>query len=103
MEGGTMAFSFFHNNGKDQKEVIEMILHHDGRNWTVSNSSISLSAPSLNELDRKLDSILGKDLKHGQSLDVFMSFDNEVIPMWMRPYMNHYFNRILEIPLRYQA
>jgi hypothetical protein len=98
-----MVFSFFQNSRKDRKEVIEMILNHDGRNWTVSNGSISLSAPSLNALDRKLDSVLGKDLKQGQSLDVFMSFDNEVIPRWMRPYMNHYFNRILEIPLRYQA
>ncbi|WP_457577440.1 DUF5395 family protein [Desulfomarina sp.] len=98
-----MVFSFFRDNKKDHRKVIEMILNHDGRNWTVSNSSIRLSAPSLNELDRKLDSVLGKDLKRGQSLDVFMSFDNEVIPMWMRPYMNHYFNRILEIPLRYQV
>jgi hypothetical protein len=93
-------FSWFHKN--DQKEIVEMILNHDGKNWIVSNDSLTLSAPSLNELDRKVEEALGKNIPDGQSLDVFMSFDNEVIPMWMRPYMNHYFNRILELPLQYQ-
>jgi len=94
-------FSLFRKH--DQKKIIEMILNHDGKNWIVSNNSLTLSAPSLNELDRKVDAAFGKELQEGQSLDVFMSFDNEVIPMWMRPYMNHYFNRILELPLQYQV
>ena len=94
-------FSLFRKN--DQKEIVEMILNHDGKNWIVSNDSLTLNAPSLNELDQKLEEALGKDIPDGQSLDVFMSFDNEVIPMWIRPYMNHYFNRILELPLQYQV
>lgn len=94
-------FSKFRRNKK--KNTLEMILDHNGKNWVVSNSSISIAAPTLNGLDRKLEKALKKELQGGQSLDVFMSFNNEVIPMWIRPYMNHYFNRILELPLQYQA
>ncbi len=87
---------------KKKNKIVEMVLNHDGRNWIVSNHDITLSAPSMNELDRKVEDAFGRELEGEQSLDVFMSFDNEVIPMWIRPYMNHYFNRILELPLRYQ-
>ena len=86
-----------------KKNTLEMILDHNGKDWVVSNSSITLSAPTLNGLDRKLEQALNEELKGGQSLSVFMSFNNEVIPMWIRPYMNHYFNRILELPLQYQV
>jgi hypothetical protein len=88
---------------KSTSRTIEMILDHDGKNWIVSNASLTLSAPSLDELDRKLETAMAHDLARERSLNVFMSCNNEVIPMWMRPYMNHYFNRILELPLRYQA
>ncbi len=96
-----LFFSKFCRNKK--KKTVEMILDHDGKNWIVSNSSITLAAPSLDVLDRRLEQALKEELREGQSLNVFMSFNNEVIPMWIRPYMNHYFNRILELPLQYQA
>ena len=97
-----MAFlSLFRRNS--QKKTVEMVLNHDGKNWTVSNDAITLSAPSMNELDRKVEDAFDKELQGGEKLDVFMRFNNEVIPMWIRPYMNHYFNRILELPLRYQT
>ncbi len=89
--------------GKSEIRTIEVILDHDGNNWRISNDTLNLSAQSLDELDRKLETALKKDLENEHSLQVFMSFNNEVIPMWMRPYMNHYFNRILELPLRYQG
>lgn len=94
-------FSKFIRNKK--RKTVEMILDHDGKNWIVSNSSITLCAESLDGLDLKVEQALKEELKHGQSLNVFMSFNNEVIPMWIRPYMNHYFNRILELPLQYQS
>ncbi|NOX33253.1 MAG: hypothetical protein GXP56_05880 [Deltaproteobacteria bacterium] len=94
-------FSKFRKNKKGK--TVEMILDHDGKNWTVSNDSITLAAPSLDSLDRKVERALEEELKQGQSINVFMSFNNEVIPMWIRPYMNHYFNRILELPLQYQS
>ena len=84
------------------KTTIEMLLDHDGRNWVASTIDLTVSAPTLNELDRKVERALQAELEKKQSIEVFMSSNNEVIPMWMRPYMNHYFNRILELPLRYQ-
>ncbi len=83
------------------RKTIELILGHDGRNWTLSGDQLaSLSAPTLDELDRKLESALEHAWKQ-EPIEVFMTSDNEMIPGWMRPFMNHYFNRILELPLRY--
>ena len=79
-----------------------MVLDHDGSNWLASNEQVRLAAPTLEALDRKVEAALESELAREQSLRVFMAFNNEVIPMWMRPYMNHYFNRILELPLQYQ-
>ncbi len=83
--------------------MVEMILDHDGKNWIVSNETIKLSASSLESLDKKLEQAMEKELQNRNSINIFMSFNNNVIPMWIRPYMNHYFNRILELPLQYQS
>lgn len=83
-----------------KKKMIEMILGHDGKNWILSNDMLVLSAESLDELDVKLESALQPQWQE-EPIEVFMASDNEMIPDWIRPYMNHYFNRILELPLRY--
>ncbi len=80
--------------------TIDMTLSHDGANWTASNDSVHLRAESLEALDRLVEQSLHDELADHDRLDVFMAFDNEVIPQWIRPYMNHYFNRIIELPLR---
>lgn len=77
-----------------------MILGHDGQNWTVTGETIKLTATSLDELDRKLESAL-RPYWEQEAIEVFMVSDNGMIPEWIRPYMNHYFNRILELPLKY--
>jgi hypothetical protein len=77
-----------------------MVLDQDVKIWSVSNDSLCLAAESLDKLDLKVERALETELQDGSTLEVFMSFNNEVIPMWIRPYMNHYFNRILELPLR---
>lgn len=87
---------------KKQTKTIEMILDHDGTNWRLSNEQLSVAAESLDELDRMIEKAFKTDLVREKSLNIFMTFNNEVIPMWIRPYMNHYFNRILELPLQYQ-
>ncbi len=95
---------FFLSRAKTRKQVrtIEMVLDHDGSNWLVSNDRLRLSASSLEELDRMVEAAMEPELAREKSIHVFMTFNNEVIPMWIRPYMNHYFNRILELPLQYQ-
>lgn len=77
-----------------------MLLEYDGGNWILSNEQISITASELEDLDRALESSLKQEWKKGP-LEVFMKTDDNMIPEWIRPYMNHYFNRILELPLKY--
>ena len=90
-----------HSRASREPRTIEMLLDHDGQNWSVSDAHISVSAASLKELDRKLEEALRPRLSKEKKLKVFMTSNNEMIPEWMRPFMSHYFNRLLELPLRY--
>ena len=83
--------------GGKGKKTIDMTLSHDGREWIAWNQQVRLSAVTLDELDKKVESALRAEVDRAGALDVFMAFDNEVIPKWIRPYMNHYFNRVLEL------
>ena len=90
------------NSGQKQSKprTIHMVLDHDGRNWRVSDAGVDVSAADLYELDRKLERALEPLLSREKRLNVFMMTNNEMIPEWMRPFMCHYFNRLLELPLR---
>lgn len=81
--------------------IIEVMLDHDGRNWIVSGNGLCIEAQELDDIDRQLEKALQPRLDREGKLAVFMTSNNELIPEWMRPYMNHYFNRQLELPLRY--
>lgn len=81
--------------------TIEVMLDHDGRNWIVSGSGLNVQAQELDDIDRQLEAALQPRLDREGKLHIFMTSNNELIPEWMRPYMNHYFNRQLELPLRY--
>jgi len=85
---------------KNQIKTLDMVLTHDGENWIASNKTIKQVASSLGELDLKIENALRDEFADGKRLNVFMAFDNEAIPMWIRPYMNHYFNRILVLPIQ---
>ncbi len=78
---------------------IECVITHDGANWRALNELFSLSAPSLPELDKQVRDLLKKQgiVKRGDKANVFMAFDNSAIPAWIRPYAQHYFNRIVEV------
>lgn len=88
---------------REQKRIatIEMMIDHDGRNWVLSGNNLRICAENLDDMDRKLETALQPQLKREGRLNVFMRSNNELIPEWMRPFMNHYFNRCLELPLRY--
>jgi hypothetical protein len=78
---------------------IELSICHTGQNWLVQNESISISAPTLDELDHQIKLLLKEKelIKAGEKTRVFMVYDNSTIPQWIRQYAQHYFNRILEI------
>ncbi|MTI82118.1 MAG: hypothetical protein FH758_14855 [Firmicutes bacterium] len=78
------------------KPDIELILTHDGQEWIARNGDLAVSAESLSELDEKLEKTVGESGKFnkGHKVTVFMGFDYDVIPTWMRQYHTHYFNRL---------
>jgi len=75
------------------------LIRHDGRCWVIENELGALAAPTLEELDSKVEHYLKEQglLKKGEKAEVFMAFDNSTIPEWIRQYAQHYFNRIVEI------
>lgn len=78
---------------------MECTIWHDGRNWVASHEGDTVSAPSLEELDREVEGLLRQKgmLKKGERAEVFMAFDNSTIPQWIRQYSQHYFNRVVEV------
>ncbi len=90
----------FFRTKKGAERRLEMLLGYDGRNWVLSGEGTSITAPELSELDRLLEIALSEQWQQ-EPLEVHMRTDNSMIPEWIRPYMNHYFNRILELPLQY--
>jgi hypothetical protein len=79
--------------------VIELIITHDGKNWIAGNDALYAEARTLEKLDNELKKLVKKKgyLKKGKKLDIFMAFDNSTIPVWMRQYGQHYFNRIVRV------
>ncbi len=76
-------------------------LIHAGGFWIAENGDVRVEAGTLPELDRELGLALGKTRKDGalDKIDVRMTFDNSVLPKWMRQYSNHYFNRVVTLNL----
>ncbi len=69
--------------------------------WIAECGDMRARAASLPELDKKLGKVLADMNPHssGSKTAVLMTFDNSVIPQWMRQYSNHYFNRVVTIKL----
>ncbi len=78
---------------------MECVITHDGKNWILKNELFALSAPTLEDLDEQMRTLMKKTgiVKKGEKISVFMAFDNSTIPGWIRPYAQHYFNRIVQV------
>ncbi|GMR01598.1 MAG: DUF5395 domain-containing protein [Gammaproteobacteria bacterium] len=83
------------------KANLELKLVHDGKDWVVSNDSITARGVSLSELDDDVKRALRQsgDYPEGTRLIVFMGFDFETFPTWLRQYHTHYFNRLVTIDM----
>jgi hypothetical protein len=79
--------------------VVELIISHDGKNWIARNDVLYAEALTLGRLDNALKRLVKEKgyLKKGGKLDMFMAFDNATIPVWIRQYSQHYFNRIVRV------
>ena len=83
------------------KADIELSLMHDGHDWIGSNNSLVVKGTTLSKLDKELERGLRKsgDYKPGTCVSVFMGFDFDTFPTWLRQYHTHYFNRVLSVTL----
>lgn len=75
------------------------VIKHDGKCWIIENGHSTISAPTLEKLDSRLENHMKENglLKKGEKAEVFMAFDNSTIPQWIRQYAQHYFNRIVTV------
>ncbi|MCK4391026.1 MAG: DUF5395 family protein [Desulfobacterales bacterium] len=79
--------------------MIEFIVSHDGKNWIARNDELFAEAATLEELDNTLRNLVKQKgyVEKRKKLEIFMAFDNSTIPVWMRQYAQHYFNRIIRV------
>ncbi len=77
-------------------KVLELVLEHDGRDWIVHGEDINARAASLADLDRALARTLPEPLAT-EPLTVHMRFNRAALPGWIRQYMPHYFNRVVQL------
>ncbi len=79
--------------------TMDFIIHHDGVNWCLRNEQVSISAPDLTLLDKRLRLKMVERglIRAGETKKVRMLFDNATLPPVIRQYAQHYFNRVLEI------
>ncbi len=79
--------------------VLKLI--HDGDEWIVSNESLKVCGESFEALDTNLIHALrdSGEFAQGTKLTVFMGYDFDTFPTWLRQYHTHYFNRLLKLEL----
>lgn len=83
------------------KADVELILTHDGDKWIGQNDQMVASGKTFGELDEEVIRSLRKTGNYttGAQLTVFMGFDFDTIPRWLRQYHSHYFNRYVSLVL----
>ncbi len=81
--------------------MLDLRLIHDGKRWIAENGDVRAEADTLANLDLELARAFRDKGEGGggDELYVRMTFDNGVIPQWIRQYSNHYFNRIVRLDL----
>lgn len=80
---------------------LEVRLVHDGINWIATHPDFKASGATLAELDHNLIQCLQTQQRYPdrRSVMVFMVFDHSCIPVWIRQYAYHYFNRYIRLDL----
>lgn len=80
---------------------IELNLSHDGELWICRNDTLYAQGRTLLDLDRDIQRVLRDSGAYakGSRLRVFMGFDFDTFPSWLRQYHAHYFNRTLMVEL----
>ena len=82
---------------------VELALHHDGDAWVVQGEALAapLRGETLDALDQAVrDHLRGaRGIAAGTQARVFMRFDFDTIPVFLRQYHTHYCNRRIVMTL----
>lgn len=80
---------------------VDVVLTHDGDHWVARNGAIAASGRTFQELDQALVRALQDSglYPEGACVKVFMGFDFDTFPTWLRQYHTHYFNRRITLNL----
>jgi hypothetical protein len=83
------------------KTDLEVRLVHDGSKWIAHHKYFKAYGQTLLELDQDLAKCLldNKLFADNTYITVFMAFDYSCIPIWIRQYAYHYFNRYIQLNL----
>lgn len=83
------------------KADMDMTLVHDGQQWIAHHPAIIAKGHDLPSLDANLANALRNSnlFSAGMRVTIFMGFDFDTIPTWLRQYASHYFNRYISLDL----
>lgn len=78
---------------------VELKLIHNGNEWIVTNDSFKASGKTFEALDTNLIVALrdSGEYEKGSRVSVFMGYDFDTFPTWLRQYHSHYFNRLVDV------
>lgn len=78
---------------------VELKLIHDGHEWIVSNDDFKAAGTTFEALDTSLINALrdSGNFEKGSVVKVFMGYDFDTFPVWLRQYHSHYFNRLVDV------
>ena len=80
------------------KADLDIRLEHDGEQWLGHGLQLPARGETLMDLDAHVGQLLraSGDFPPGSRVTVFMGYDFDTFPTWLRQYHNHYFNRYVE-------
>ncbi len=83
------------------KAQLEFKLSHDGDRWIGRNGDLVVSGETMQLLDNDICRVLqlSGQFPRGTRVRVFLGFDFDTIPTWLRQYHSHYFNRLVTVTL----
>ncbi len=83
------------------KADVELNLVHDGEQWIARGDALVAVGETLQDVDSNIGRALRDSgaFPRGSSVTVFMGFDFDTIPTWLRQYHTHYFNRYITVNL----
>lgn len=84
------------------KVDLEMSLSHDGHQWIAHSQGVTATGGNFTELDSCLSHLLTthSEFASYNQVAVFMGFDYDTLPTWLRQYAYHYFNRYVLLNLK---